>query len=145
MHRNQAVVAIIAPLRCARNVGAPILRLKPADPAEFPLVRCDEDESPGQRAAGNQRVVCADGASLLLKRSAQRGRCARVLAAVREDRDSLQQGMHHRSETTGAHGIERGSLREWPDAVREFDGIRGTPRFESARRGLRAPRKDPLA
>jgi len=41
--------------------------------------------------------------------------------------------------------IERGSLREWPDAVREFDGIRGAPRFESARRRLRAPRKDPLA
>jgi predicted transcriptional regulator len=32
----------------------------------------------------------------------------------------------------------------WPDAVASFTGEPAAPRFESARRGLRAPRKDPL-
>ena len=64
MRRKQAVVAVIPPLRSARNIVAPSLRLKSADPAEFPVVGCDEDKPPGQRAASYQRVVGTDGAPL---------------------------------------------------------------------------------
>ena len=41
--------------------------------------------------------------------------------------------------------LDNDAKREWPDSVLRFEGIRGTPRFENARRKLRAPRKDPLA
>lgn len=44
-----------------------------------------------------------------------------------------------------ARFIERGSLREWPDVVREFRGVKDAPRFENGRDALRPPPADPLA
>lgn len=43
-----------------------------------------------------------------------------------------------------ARFLENDAKRAWPDAVLGFEGIRGVPRFEHARRRLRTPRKDSL-
>lgn len=41
--------------------------------------------------------------------------------------------------------LEPGHKAGWPAAVLEFQGIKGMPPFEQARRKLRSPRPDPLA
>ena len=42
------------------------------------------------------------------------------------------------------HLLEREAGPAWPEAVAAFEGEPGSPRFESARGRLRAPKKDPL-
>lgn len=42
------------------------------------------------------------------------------------------------------HLLDRQAEPGWPEAVAAFEGEPGAPRFESARKRLRAPRKDPL-
>ena len=41
--------------------------------------------------------------------------------------------------------LDRATDTGWPKAVLEFAGVRGTARFESSRKHLKAPKRDPLA
>jgi hypothetical protein len=43
-----------------------------------------------------------------------------------------------------AHLLDKKAKTGWPQAVMEFGGDPRAPAFESTRRGLRPPRKDPL-
>jgi len=43
-----------------------------------------------------------------------------------------------------AHFVKRGAESQWPQEVLDFSGIPEARPFEHARRGLRAPRKDPF-
>jgi len=42
------------------------------------------------------------------------------------------------------HLLDQGPRKAWPEAVADFQGESGAPAFESARKGLRPPTKDPL-
>lgn len=44
-----------------------------------------------------------------------------------------------------AHLLSRDGNAGWPKAVLDFQGVPATPRFEDARRKLKAPSSDPLA
>jgi len=43
-----------------------------------------------------------------------------------------------------AHLLDQQSRPGWPDTVMAFQGDPGAPAFESARKAVRAPKKDPF-